>query len=190
MSKKDSNFLISAFYIGVLIFRGASIFLTAYFEPKKIISVVFVGCVVCDAVFVIFGSWSVLAYCLSTIGYNVFRSPVAGVIFAILNQSFTPSTRQTSIIFLVGILGEAIHPGIVSQFIDYNPNVFIYYIGILIAVQQCLLISLPFISKMLFKKASKVEEESASPYERRMSRLNSIAGITGPRGSIISITQT
>lgn len=188
MSKQFSNMLLATFWFGAIVCRAASIFMTAYFRPRKLLPFSAIGCLLSGVLLLLFGCSSVFCFFIGTVGYGIFRGPMPGIAFSLVNQSFSPSGKQTSFIFLVRNLGEAIHPGIISQVIDYNPNFFLYYVGAFILLQQLALVSLPFVCQKFFKeKLSRAnEEESSSPIGKRMSRLSSMVPPCQP-GSRLSI---
>lgn len=88
-----------------------------------------------------------ISFVLLGIGY----SPLFAVAYASLESYFKVSARQTSIIFVFGVIGESIHPPILGYFIDQWTNLFIYYLGSISSLFVIIMFLQPFICDRLFK---------------------------------------
>lgn len=97
--------------------------------------------------------------------YGAGRSPAYGVGLGIINQYFIPSARQTSLMILSGILGEAMHTAILGQLIENNHHYYLYYIGGLVILQATTVLVVPFACRILFTKSCLINSSQLSSFE-------------------------
>lgn len=168
MEKKSTAVLLSVFWIAGISGRVLSIIFTPIIGEKLIVHIGLTLVAIGD-VFMIFLSykekiWLWGSYLLYSFGV----SPVYSISLASISKYFVMDGRQTSYVFLCGILGEAIHPSLIGQFMDGNPLIFAYYIGALIAILVATMAFLQFALKKLFD-APIIESEKEEPKERQSS---------------------
>lgn len=149
MAKKSAALLSVTFWVAYISGRISFVFLTLFIKEWKVMTV-FLS-FASTSIYFIFTAKSVSDIFLFLAIFGFGHAPVFGLLISIPSQYFTPTGRQTSIIFLSGIVGDALHPIIVSHFMDNHPEVFTLYLGILAVFTLLLTALLPIVCKKLFK---------------------------------------
>lgn len=122
------------------------------------------------------GFW--LSSALIGFGY----SPLFAAAYSSLGKYFHLNGRRTSCIFIIGMVGDAVHSLILGHIIDFNPNYYIWYLGWL---SICFIISillLPVLYKFLFGSPRNLGE--LKPHSTRLASLS----ISSRRNTIVSLT--
>ena len=89
-----------------------------------------------------------IAFILLGIGY----SPVFSISYGSLGKFFYITNNMTSFIFVAGVIGETIHITILSKFIDTQPVVYTYYLGVMSILYVVISLLLPFYCKKVIGK--------------------------------------
>lgn len=90
-------------------------------------------------------------------------SPTSGLSISWPSKYFVYSGRQTSMIFLIGVIGESIHPIVLGYFFDDYPATFPYYLSALCGGFTLFFVFLPMLCKIVFPK--KLKQEFPLPSE-------------------------
>ncbi|XP_015794139.1 sodium-dependent glucose transporter 1C-like [Tetranychus urticae] len=89
-----------------------------------------------------------IAFVLLGIGY----SPCFSISFASLEKYFHMSNSITSFILVCGTLGETVHTAVLSIYIDRQPIIFVYYIGVMSLVYVAVSVILPYYLRKMCSK--------------------------------------
>ncbi|XP_015782396.1 sodium-dependent glucose transporter 1-like [Tetranychus urticae] len=155
MTKKDGANLVSAYWSVFTCYRFIFIIATNFIDKRFLI---------------IFNCLLTLASTVLMFFYAVKSSTFAWVSFIMLAIGFSPTfaaslgfiqeyvfiTRNyASFIFLMGAIGDTVHPWIITGFMDKTPEIFATYCSSLAALQAIVVLVLPFLCAKLFKTKAK-----------------------------------
>lgn len=155
MSKQSAALLVSMFWVGAIIARTLSIFLAAYMKPIKVLIGVLILCSISSVLLITKGETNVTYFWLTMMIFGVGRSPIFGLALSTLNKYFIPSGRQTSIMFMTGVISEAFWMCLVGHFMDENPTIFIRCLEFFMIIQLFLVAFLHFACPKIFLKPQK-----------------------------------
>lgn len=155
MDKTSSALLVTAFWTCFSFFKMVFIPLALYFGEKRMTIFNLLLMLTSVIIMVPHAAYNQLCIWISVILLGMGYSPLFAIAYSSLESHFTVTAKQTSIVFVTGVLGESIHPPLVGHFIDKNPNIFIYYLGATSLLFLITMFILPIICEKLFKNYKK-----------------------------------
>ncbi|XP_074595425.1 sodium-dependent glucose transporter 1-like [Brevipalpus obovatus] len=162
MDKTSSALLVTAFWTFFSFFKMVFVPLALYFGEKRMTIFNLLLMLASVIIMVPHAAYNQLCIWISVILLGMGYSPLFAIAYSSLESHFTVTAKQTSLIFVTGVLGESIHPPLVGHFIDKNPNIFIYYLGAISTLFIITMFILPIICDKLFKQYKKPTSISLS----------------------------
>lgn len=186
MEKRQAALLATVYWIALCISKLVFIVLSRYTGEKILIQS-------CTLIFLIGSILSLtvanafeICYWLVAIFFGWGFGPLFVLSYSELEKYFHLTGKHTSVICIAFVVGEAIHVPLVGQFIEKNPDIFLYYGGTLAAVFVMAFIALPFICRSLFGDSDEAKVREITG-EYRGSRFGSIMiPVTERRESMMS----
>ncbi|XP_074596412.1 sodium-dependent glucose transporter 1-like [Brevipalpus obovatus] len=150
MEKKSSALVASLFWAAYMISKLIFVILSMTIGEAKIVNLCYTLTGTALILLLSLANYYEMCLWIACGALELGYSPLFALSYASLDNYFQVTGRQTSFIFLVGILGESLHTTIVGALMDQHPPLFIYYVGTLGTIFLLMTISLPFLCKRLF----------------------------------------
>lgn len=159
MDKKTAALVATVFWTSFTIARGLFVGLTMVLPEQSVVNVCLVMMMASTILLLGFLTASPVCLWATAVLLGAGNSPLFPVAYSLIGKYFPLTGQHTSLIFLSGIIGDAVHTTISGTFINDDPMIFAYYVGSIVAGFTLLSFSLPFICRKIFGEIPKLTED-------------------------------
>lgn len=178
----------SIFWCFFILSRFCYITLSMFVKPMKLVIFFVLTLAFGGIIMLICGTHSFALLMLGLFGISFGSSPISGLALSWPSKYFQYSGKQTSMIFLIGLAGESLHPIILGHFFDDNPSIYVYYLGALSTTFALLFAAIPVLCKILFSEEISEVQETIDLELRRESILSpTITNSGSRRNTVVSL---
>ncbi|XP_074602820.1 sodium-dependent glucose transporter 1A-like [Brevipalpus obovatus] len=168
MDKQTAALVATVFWTSFTLARGLFVGLTIILPEQSVVNVCLLMMVASTVLLLGFLTASPICLWVTAVLLGAGNSPLFPVAYSLIGKYFPLTGQHTSLIFLSGIIGDAIHTSISGTFINDDPMIFAYYVGAIVGGFTLLSFSLPFICRKIFGEMPKNAEDAESKGRSRI----------------------